>query len=162
MSGGLGNDTLAGASGADLLTGGKGADLLFGGAGNDTLLGGSGGDRLLGGGGNDVLNGGAAADRMAGGTGADVFVFSTAAEAGTVATHDRISDFTAGSDHLDLAAIQPGQTFIGATAFGNVAGQVRYDVASGLLTGDLNGNGVADYAIELTNHSAITGADLIL
>ena len=99
---------------------------------------------------------------MTGGAGADVFVFSTAAEAGTIAKHDKISDFTAGSDHLDLAAIQAGQTFIGGAVFSNVAGQVRYDVASGLLTGDVNGDGVADYVIELTNLAAITGMDLIL
>ena len=162
LSGGFGTDTLAGAAGADILNGGNGNDVLFGGAGNDTLFGGAAGDRLSGGSGLDRLIGGEGADRMAGGSGADVFVFATATEAGSIAKHDRISDFTAGSDRLDLAAIQAGQTFIGAAGFGNVAGQVRYDLATGLLTGDLNGNGVADYAIELTNFAAITGADLIL
>ena len=162
ISGSFGSDTLAGAAGNDLLSGQQGNDTLFGGQGNDTLFGGSGNDRLSGGAGNDRLTGGTGADRMAGGTGTDVFVFSTAAEAGTVATHDRISDFTAGSDHLDLAAIHAGQTFIGAAGFGHVAGQARYDGASGLLTGDLNGDGVADYAIELTNLAALTGTDLIL
>ena len=162
MSGGFGNDALVGAAGNDILSGGQGNDTQFGGQGNDTLFGGTGIDRLSGGGGNDWLIGGTGADRMAGGAGADTFVFASATEAGTAATHDRISDFTPGSDRLDLAAIQAGQTFIGAAGFGNVAGQVRYDVASGLLSGDLNGDGVADYVIELTNLAAITAADLIL
>ena len=162
VSGSFGSDTLAGAAGNDMLSGQQGDDRLFGGQGNDTLLGGSGRDRLSGEAGNDQLTGGLGADHMMGGSGADVFVFVSAAEAGTVAKHDRISDFTAGADHLDLATIQAGQAFIGAAGFGLVAGQVRYDAASGLLTGDLNGDGAADYAIELTNLAAITGADLIL
>ncbi len=162
MSGGFGNDALVGAAGNDILSGGQGNDTQFGGQGNDTLFGGTGIDRLSGGGGNDWLIGGTGADRMAGGAGADTFVFASATEAGTAATHDRISDFTAGSDRLDLSAILAGQSFIGAAGFGHIAGQVRYDVASGLLKGDLNGDAVADYVIELTNHAAITAADLIL
>lgn len=116
----------------------------------------------MGGQGNDQLFGGSGNDRLSGGGGADVFVFATAAEAGTLALHDTISDFTHLSDRLDLSAIQVGQVFIGAAGFSNVAGQVRYNIASGRLTGDPNGDGVADYAIELTNNAAITGADLIL
>ena len=153
LSGGIGDDTLFGAAGNDVLYGGQDNDRLHGGLGNDTLFGWLGNDRLSGGGG---------VDRMAGGAGADVFIFATAAEAGSLALHDRISDFSVGSDRLDLAAIQAGQTFIGAAGFGNVAGQVRYDGASGLLSGDLNGDGAADYVIELTNHAPITAADLIL
>ena len=148
-----GNDQLFGEAGNDWLYGGQGIDWLFGGADNDQLFGGTD---------NDRLTGGTGIDRMAGGGGADVFVFATAAEAGTFAVHDLISDFTAGSDRLDLSAIQAGQTFIGAAGFGNVAGQVRYDVASGLLRGDLDGDGAADYVIELTNLAAITAGDLIL
>ena len=144
------------------LIGTKLADDLIGTRFGDTIAGRAGNDTLAGGAGNDVITGGTGVDRMAGGGGADVFVFATAAEAGTLALHDTISDFTHLSDRLDLSAIQAGQAFIGAAGFSNLAGQVRYDVASGLLTGDLNGDGVADYAIELTNHAAITGADLIL
>ena len=162
ISGGFGSDTLSGAAGNDLLSGQQSSDKLFGGQGNDTLVGGQGIDRLSAEAGEDRLLGGLGADRMAGGDGADVFVFSSAAEAGTAAAHDRISDFTAGSDRLDLAAIQAGQTFIGAAGFGQVAGQVRYDAASGLLSGDLDGNGTADYVVELTNHAAITLSDLTL
>ena len=108
----------------------------MGGQGNDQLFGGSGNDRLSGGGGTDRLTGGSGADRMAGGGGADVFVFATATEAGTLALHDTISDFTHLSDRLDLSAIQAGQVFIGAAGFSNVAGQVRYNIANGRLTGD--------------------------
>ena len=107
------------------LIGTKFADDLIGTRFGDTIAGRAGNDTLAGGAGTDVITGGTGNDRMAGGTGADVFVFATAAEAGNFALHDRISDFTAGSDRLDLAAIQAGQTFIGAAAFGDVAGQVR-------------------------------------
>ena len=144
------------------LIGTKLADDLIGTRFGDTMAGRAGNDTLAGGAGNDVITGGIGADLMAGNAGADVFIFATAAEAGSLALHDRVSDFTHLSDRLDLAAIQAGQVFIGATGFGNVAGELRYDVASGLLSGDLNGDGAADYVIELTNHAAITAGDLIL
>ena len=144
------------------LIGTKLADDLIGTRFGDTMAGRAGNDTLAGGAGNDVITGGIGADLMAGNAGADVFIFATAAEAGSLALHDRVSDFTHLSDRLDLAAIQAGQVFIGATGFGNVAGELRYDVASGLLSGDLDGDGAADYVIELTNHAAITAGDLIL
>ncbi len=162
LYGGAHHDRLFAQAGNDQVLGEAGNDQLFGGQGNDWLFGGADNDLLSASIGNDRLTGGAGVDQMAGGAGADVFVFSTAAEAGTIAVHDKISDFTAGSDRIDLSAIQFGQVFIGAAVFTNTAGQVRYDVATGLLAGDLNGDGVSDYAIELTNLAAITGVDLIV
>ena len=162
LYGGADHDRLFAQAGNDQVLGEAGNDQLFGGQGNERLFGGADNDLLSGSIGNDRLTGGVGVDQMAGGAGAYVFVFSTAADAGTSAVHDTISDFTAGSDRLDLAAIQFGQVFIGAAGFTNTAGKVRYDVATGLLTGDLNGDGVADYAIELTNLAAITGVDLIV
>ena len=155
-----GNNGLFGGAGNDRLFGNAGNDRLFGGAGNDRLFGGAGNDTLFGGNGNDRLTGGNGTDRLFGGAGADVFVFQTAAEIGIGALRDRITDFATGVDHIDLHAIQAGQVFIGAAGFSGVAGQVRY--AGGLLSGDLNGDQVADFTLQLDAGPALSGADLIL
>ena len=94
LTGGTGNDTLAGSSaadsldgfagddrllgrgGADRLVGDVGTDTLYGGSGGDLLLGQEGGDKLYGGDGDDVLrgderNGPAGNDTLDGGNGDD-------------------------------------------------------------------------------------------
>jgi len=157
---GAANLNLTGSAVANLLFANAGRNSLFGGAGNDRLFGGAGNDTLFGGNGNDRLTGGTGTDRMTGGAGADVFVFQTAAEIGIGALRDRITDFATGVDHIDLHAIQAGQVFIGAAGFSGVAGQVRY--AGGLLSGDLNGDQVADFTLQLDAGPALSGADLIL
>lgn len=151
LDGGVGNDTLLGGADADTLAGGTGNDSLNGGLGNDVLAGGAGDDRLLGNTGRDTMSGGA---------GADVFVFW----GGTtpVAAPDRIRDFAGGEDRIDLAAMRPGQVFLGEGAFTSVAGQVRYASATGVLSGDLTGDGVADWAITLEGRPALAAGDLIL
>jgi Ca2+-binding RTX toxin-like protein len=159
---GVGNLNLTGSAIANTLTGNNGANSIEGGSGNDTLTGGSGGDTLSGRDGDDLLRGGKGVDQLSGGNGADVFLFKSAKEAGSLAAHDMISDFATGIDKLDLASIHSGQVFIGAGGFTNVAGQVRYSVATGLLYGDTNGDTVADYVIHLSNLPTITVTDLIL
>lgn len=54
-----------------------------------------------------------------------------------------------------------GGNFIGGAGFANVAGQVRYDQTTGLLSADVNGDGSADFAIELTSKPVLTSADVI-
>ena len=114
-----GNDVLIGSFGFDLLLAGAGNDLVFGdfsnfagnmdrlhgGDGNDTLHGGAGTDMLYGGAGSDRLLGGNGSDTMTGGGQADVFVFVWDGKAGATLTwgNDEITDFTIGSDHLQLA-----------------------------------------------------------
>ena len=80
ISGGAGDDTVAGSAGADEITGGNGNDNLAGGPGpdringdrgNDTLAGGSEDDLLRGGDGDDTVLGGSEADRVEGGPGTD-------------------------------------------------------------------------------------------
>jgi VCBS repeat-containing protein len=58
LTGGAGNDTLAGDGLANILAGGGGADFLNGLDGNDTLRGDAGADVLVGGAGADALDGG--------------------------------------------------------------------------------------------------------
>lgn len=72
LAGGRGDDTLDGGDGKDELRGAGGADLLKGGKGDDSLYGDAGADALYGGDGNDGLYGGTGADILGGGAGDDV------------------------------------------------------------------------------------------
>ncbi len=71
LTGGSGNDTLAGDAAGNVLTGGAGDDSLSGGDGNDMLKGGAGADDEDGGSGDDVLVGDDGDDLLIGGLGAD-------------------------------------------------------------------------------------------
>jgi Ca2+-binding RTX toxin-like protein len=140
LTGGGGNDQLLGGARNDTLDGGGGNDTLDGGSGNDSMTGGSGNDRLLGGSGNDTL---------IGGSGLDVFRFTTALNALT--NVDRLSDFNAASDSIELddavfAAAGPvGALAAGAFRAGSAAAdasdRIIYDSASGHLLYDADGNG---------------------
>ena len=85
-----------GAAGQTLLGGATGG-ALTGGANNDVLVGGAGSISLSGGGGNDTIIGGDSYDMLTGGSGADIFVVSGGG------TSDLISDFTLGTDKIDLS-----------------------------------------------------------
>ena len=170
LSGGAGNDTLIGATGNDGLKGEDGNDSLLGGDGNDTIFGGNGNDdmqgdagadRLVGGAGNDKIAGGLGRDVMTGGLGADTFIFASAADIGNGTTRDIISDFQSGVDDIDLRALKTDGTFIGNAAFSGTAGEVRYLQTTGILSGDLNGDGVADWSLNITNKAALVAHDLL-
>jgi len=62
MDGGSGNDELIGMGGHDDINGGSGADTAFGGPLNDLIIGGSGADSLWGNYGSDVISGGSGND----------------------------------------------------------------------------------------------------
>lgn len=160
---GGGNDDLSGTGSANRLQSGAGNDILRGGAGNDLLYGGTGADRLIGGTGRDMLFGG-------GDDGAtDVFVFSDVADSGKGATRDVISDFVAGTDDIDLAGIDANTALAGNQAFTwaattATANAVWYTVSgtSLLLRGDVTGDGVYDFEIQLARTTALAATDVIL
>ncbi|WP_322883757.1 Ig-like domain-containing protein [Microvirga lotononidis] len=181
VSGGEGNDWLFGGSGHDWLYGGTGHDRLEGGAGNDHLLGESGNDTLLGGEGNDRLAGGLGRDTMWGGAGKDVFVFSAVKDSKVGSQRDVIADFQSGRDRIDLRDIDANtlrkgnQKFVWAGAdgpfllaqesahvlkagFTGKAGELRFD--RGILMGDVNGDGRADFEIKIVGKFAF--GDVIL
>lgn len=160
-----GNDTLAGGAGNDSLLGGAGNDRLTGEAGNDVLTGGSGADVLRGGEGNDVLTGGTGSDTLTGGPGADRFVFASAAEA----AGDVITDFRRGQgDRIDLSGIDADVrakgnqafVFIGEKGFSGTAGELRYK--NGMISGDQNGDKVADFHVGIADGHGLGAGDFIL
>ena len=69
VTGGTGNDRIAGSAASDLINGEAGSDILFGGAGVDGILGGAGNDRIFGGPGADNMIGGDGFDRFFGNRG---------------------------------------------------------------------------------------------
>jgi len=143
---------------------GAGNDILAGGAKGDYFHGGAGNDQLFGLGGNDTLIGGAGTDVLRGGQGKDTFRFENASDS-AVGAADSIADFQSG-DKIDLSAIDANGAgagngtfaFIGDGAFTNQAGQLRavYDSAAGhwTVTGDIDGNGTADFEIFVTRGDA--------
>lgn len=172
-TGGLFSDTVYAGAGIDTLSGGGGADALSGGLGADVITGGAGKDRL---GGNDAFATNAANDAAI-----DRFVFNAVSESGgTAATRDVINDFVHASDKIDLHLIDASTKVAGnqaftwqvanGAAFTGVAGQlhfVRSDVAGTandrtIISGDINGDKIADFSIELIGLKALTAVDFIL
>ncbi|MFK0331567.1 DUF5801 repeats-in-toxin domain-containing protein [Rhizobium sp. NPDC090275] len=99
----LGNTSYNIASG---LTGGSGNDLIAGSGAHDTLVGGGGNDLIFGGGGNDTLSGGLGNDLLVGGAGADKFVWGT--ENLNSSNADVIADYSLSEgDKIDLQNLVP-------------------------------------------------------
>ena len=144
--GGAQDDKLIGNAGANRLTGGGGEDLLIGGLGKDIVIGGKGADNLF------------------GGRGTDTFRFATEGDA----NGDRISDFGMGKDRIDLGRIDADTTrggnqrfdFIDDHGFSRTAGELA--TRNGLLAGDTDGDGVADFTIHLQSDVDLGRADLVL
>jgi Ca2+-binding RTX toxin-like protein len=167
------NDTIVGSSVADQLAGLTGADVLSGGLGNDDLFGGSGADTLKGGRGHDDLDGG---------SDADLFVYDSTKDSRKGATHDVIKDFSGSEaggelDRIKLSKIDaiagPGNQhfkFIGTNGFHHKAGELHFKfvdlnhdtVSETVVEGDVDGNGKADFQIELTGTIVLHKGDFIL
>ncbi|WP_051683145.1 M10 family metallopeptidase C-terminal domain-containing protein [Sphingomonas sp. UNC305MFCol5.2] len=147
-------DTIAGREGGDTLFGLDGADLLDGGAGSDTLVGGAGVDQFL------------------GGAGSDVFRFDALADS-SVGSPDMIFDFSRGQGdrisvtNIDADLLLAGNqnfTFLGANAFTGTAGQLRYEKVGGhtFIFADADGDGVADFQLQVNGEFNFYGSDFLL
>lgn len=163
-------ELLSGTAAANVLTGGSDLDRIFGLAGNDTIFG-------LGS--NDVVTGGLGRDTMSGGTGLDDFDFNAIKETGkTSTTRDRILDFVHLQDDIDLSTIDASTLrggnqafkFIGTQSFHEVARELHYFKINApgtandktVVEGDVNGDGKADFQIELKGLKTLSSVDFIL
>lgn len=167
--GGAGNDSVYGRDGSDTIYGDSGNDYLSGGNGNDRLYGGSGNDDLSGGAGNDKLYGGSGNDYLTGGSGADTFVFASLSDSRAGSARDVITDFSRGDDdYIDLRSIDADTTrggnqafdFIGTSSFSGEAGELRFK--SGIVSADVNGDGVADFQVKVDDFTKMYAGDFLL
>jgi hypothetical protein len=139
---------------------------IFGGAGNDVIHGGA-----L----DDVIFGGGRGDTLYGGGGNDTFRYQSTTDS-NLTEQDGIQDFNLG-DKIDLTRIDADTSlagdqafsFIGGSAFGNHAGELRaFDQGGGiwLVQGDVDGDGNADFqvAVVVTDNGVhpLTGSDFLL
>jgi Ca2+-binding RTX toxin-like protein len=143
-------DTVVGSSVANELWGMKGNDILKGASGDDDLYGGLGSDDLY------------------GGTGADYFIFQSIKDSVVGTNRDFIGDFTRSQgdkiDLFDIDAISGGGdskfTFIGSNSFSDTAGELRF--SGHIVSGDVDGDGKADFQIYVDNISSMKSSDFIL
>ena len=139
--------------------------------GNDTLqsienvVGGAGDDRITAGSGTNVLTGG---------LGHDVFAWLSTGAAGNGGNRDIILDFVKGVDLVNISAIDANSRLAGnqaftlletaGAAFTRVAGQMHYEHAAGntIISGDINGDGVADFQIQMAGIVTLSASDFSL
>jgi serralysin len=122
-----------------------------------------------GGAGADSMVANLVANHLTGNGGADTFKWMATGDAGTGSNADTVMDFVRGADKIDFTNLDANQataahnafSFIGTSAFHNVAGEVRYDVTSGSahIFADVDGNGTADMEIILTNIATLATTD---
>jgi len=161
-------ENITGSNFADSLRGDDNANVLDGLGGNNTLIGRGGNDILIGGIGNDKLEGDAGADTLTGGLGADTFYFFTTGDSNAASGRDTITDFVSLLDRIDLSGIDANTrtsgnqafSYIGANAFTRVAGQLHF--ANGMVEGDTNGDGVADFQLVVKGLAILAAGDFIL
>ena len=160
-------------SGFENLVGSNFNDRLFGSAQVNLIDGGNGDDIILGNNGNDTLRGREGRDIIYGGNHSDTFVYFALSDSGMLfGDRDRIQDFQNGLDRFDLSALDANTnvagnqafTYVGG-AFTGVAGQLRSWEFGGLtfIEGDVDGNGSADFRIELLGTGlGIDASDFVL
>ena len=113
---------------------------------------------------------GAGVDNLTGGLGADVFKLNTTTESLVGLLHDAILDFSSlDGDKIDLSVIDAqtniagNQAFIGlVNTFSNQSGQLMFDSATHSVFGDINGDGIADFQIELLGVNTLSDTDFVL
>lgn len=154
-------------------------DTLNGSDLGETIFGFSGKDTISGLDGADILVGGVGKDTLTGGLGGDSFDFDLIAQSGRKSTtRDVITDFTKGSDHIDLRTIDANELkagnqafkFIGTQPFHRVPGELSFHKfnAAGtvndktVISVDVTGDGRVDMQIELTGLHNLAKGDFFL
>ena len=155
----------------NVLSGLDGNDKLYGYGGNDTLKGGNGNDTLVGGSGTDKLIGGLGKDSMYAGNDStkDTFVFSSVNDSKVGNAHDTIYQFETNEDIIDLSDIDANTSSSGNQEFAfsgtsASANSVWYEASGSDVSvyGDVNGDGVADFRIDINNVSSLSESDFLL
>jgi Ca2+-binding RTX toxin-like protein len=123
---------------------------------------------ILGNDSNNRIIGRAGVDTMTGGSGIDTFVFLAGDTGAAAGKRDLLTDFTAGTDKISLAAIDADPStpandafrFLGNAAFDGGAGALRftYDAVNDktVLWADLDGDKTSDFAVELIGNVNLT------
>ena len=139
---------------------------------NDMLVGMDMQDDIYGLAGNDKLVGGAGQDILTGGEGNDIFIF-TSVDDSLPALADIIEDFSKG-DKIDLSAIDANIATSKDDAFSKPKmgvqfsgkftkpGQLFFDTTDGILYGNVDVDGGADFAIELSGITKLIASSLML
>lgn len=147
----------------------KGVENVYAGDGDDTLTGTNAANSLAGGRGADLLTGG---------KGSDDFIYRLVRDSRSVESHDLIKDFGKGDDIVltridavqDELDINDKFSFIKGAAFGEVAGQLRFELvdAAGkkndftFVTADIDGDATADLMIALSGLHKLKATDFML
>jgi serralysin len=117
---------------------------------------------------NNRLTGADGTDYLSGGLGADIFDFNAIGESSVGAGRDVIADFSSAQlDRIDLSTIDADSvlagnqafTYIGAAAF-TAAGQVS--LVGDVLYGDINGDGLADFEVQVIGAPVLVQGDFVL
>lgn len=177
IRGGTGHDLMSGGSGADSIRGGNGDDRMSGGNGNDTIFGDNGADMLYGGGKSDIMSGGKKADMLDGGSGKDImsggegsddFIFDDGDSSTVNSKRDVITDFSSG-DEIDLSSMDANTTNNGDDTFvfsgtSSGANSIWYSTngTNAVVMGDQDGDGQADFEIQLLGVTNLQANDFIL
>lgn len=130
---------------------------MFGGTGNDSLIGGQNSDGLWGGAGNDTLEGGLSGDFLEGDAGDDVFVYRQVLN--STREHPDFINFLDAGDQIDLSRMDADKTqgglqhFTLVAAFDGHAGELTLVYRPGrgetVLSGDIDGDGTADFRVNI-------------
>jgi hypothetical protein len=185
LYGDAGNDWLYGDDGDDHLLGDSslqphlangagrnGFEVVEANGARDSLYGGDGNDLLEAGGYRDRLTGGEGVDTMLGGTGSDVFIFKKTSDSGVGEGNRDVMDFAHSNwERLDLSRIDADENtadnqafFLGGSEFTNAAGELVQFVEGGhtVVAGDVNGDGVADFELEMMSDAVLVAEDFWL
>ncbi len=165
-------EDLYGSNFGDTLRGDAGSNAILGANGNDVILGRDGEDSLYGGNGNDTIIGQAGRDFLYGNGGNDTFVYQDITDSATNYLRDQIRDFSQGADVINLLNIDANAnlggnqafSFIGYSVFHGVAGELRAAVSSGnsIVSGDVDGDGNADFSILVAGVTSLHASDFLL
>ena len=128
--------------------------------------------QVYGGAGDDIFHGGSGPDSLYGGAGADVFVFVDRVDSPSP-KRDYLDDFSASQrDRIDLSGMdadlkQSGNqdfTYLGPQTFSGKAGELRWvrTASETSVEADLNGDAVADFAIQVGKSIDLNLSDFLL